>query len=638
VEAVVRGAVSAAVPESGAVLRVQPLRNGRACGEIRATAGLCGQFPTTVIRAYFEVPARATAARVSVGLLGSQGAVTIETVRFLSILEPDEVSHPLAIPPPAWSQAPPMTVRSVAVCCDAAADRELTRLLRACLGEKRVTALSPSDVDLPKVREDAVLLPDAALPPVLLSLEGLLKLSADRIVVVSLPAFARLSRGQAVVRRVEQADDPIHAKVVLSNFATVGFALHDVFSYAWPGRRPGNFTQNQFRKTAKLAAFCAKHGFETALVSVCQKDATSQQPVCLCRRTRKGALFVLDLEPAEAHPSTMGEPALAMHLLRSILGRAPRGLGQYTSPARSETEFRSFIRELPLRFDDLKVEQPDVPIEDVRQQLVTVGHADRSFGLPLRPKPLILVRTGLTSGDVESVYGALTWFKHLLRPGPFRSPYAERLASRFRLAWIPCVARWEGGGGWQRGGLAPPVPMELETDDAQVAAVIDVISRPLNRVRVALAKRDEAADRTHRWLPTLFAAFGPRDYLLPSVEEGVYFDDRGGFDWRAAMYKLEVIVERKVLDEDFHHQVLATGGSVVRLEVPGFDADFVAHSIPRTDLIATLLEQVIGMQFGLIAVNRGRAPVRMDGFAPVAPGHALIVERDALARYATDAG
>ena len=44
------------------------------------------------------------------------------------------------------------------------------------------------------------------------------------------------------------------------------------------------------------------------------------RPVCLHKETKSGGLFVLDIEPAEAAPSTFGEPVLAMHLLLSMLG------------------------------------------------------------------------------------------------------------------------------------------------------------------------------------------------------------------------------------------------------------------------------------------------------------------------------
>ena len=87
------------------------------------------------------------------------------------------------------------------------------------------------------------------------------------------------------------------------------------------------------------------------------------------------------------------------------------------------------------------------------------------------PRPVILVRTGLRGGDVESVYGALIWFKQLVRTAPFTCPYAEELAAQFRLAWVPLVAQWESAYGWRRSGSSPTHPMAVATDDAEIAAM-----------------------------------------------------------------------------------------------------------------------------------------------------------------------
>jgi hypothetical protein len=95
-------------------------------------------------------------------------------------------------------------------------------------------------------------------------------------------------------------------------------------------------------------------------------------------------------------------------------------------------------------------------------------------------------------------------------------------------------------------------------------------------------------------------------------------------------YNVEIVVDAAAFKSDAHHDVLAGGGQVVRIEVPGCDADFTAHSIQRTDLAATLLEQVIGLQYGLIAVNRcagGGPSVHFDAFPPVASGEALVIDR-----------
>ena len=61
--------------------------------------------------------------------------------------------------------------------------------------------------------------------------------------------------------------------------------------------------------------------------------------------------------------------------------------------------------------------------------------------------------------------------------------------------------------------------------------------------------------------------------------------------------------------------------------MPCDGASFTSHSIQRTDLAATLLEHVIGLTYGLIAVNRSKAPITLNGFSPVAPGDALVIDR-----------
>ena len=86
-------------------------------------------------------------------------------------------------------------------------------------------------------------------------------------------------------------------------------------------------------------------------------------------------------------------------------------------------------------------------------------------------------------------------------------------------------------------------------------------------------------------------------------------------------------MEPAAFEDDAYRSVIGGGGQVLRLEVPGYDADFSAYSIPRTDVAATLLEQVIGLQYGLIAVNRSHVPVQFDACPPTEPGEALILSR-----------
>ncbi len=618
---------------TGFVLTVEPIVAGRRWERPWMTPALRRADGSVTIRAFFEAPSDVRRVRLSVGVIEASGRVDIETVRFTPILEPDAVSHILALPPPPSAHPQRCVAGGVCICSDAVDDRPISGLLAEYFGRSKVHTLSPAELRPDAVRADALLLPDPTPPPRIRSLAALKRLARDRIVVVSLPAFAALSGGAAMLRRIEQVDDPIHAKVTVADHATRGFALHDVFPYAWAGRAAGSFAQNQFRKTNTFAAFCHRHHFVTMMTSMCEREATSDQPICLQRPTEGGGLFVLDIEPVEASSSSLGEPTLAMHFLLSILGQTQASLGQFVVPARKEVQFRDLIRETAVRVEQFVVHDADVPADEVTEQLVTIGPEDGSYGPPLRPKPVILVRSGLTSGDVESAYGAFIWFKELVRPEPYLCPYAQALASQYRFAWIPSAARWEWGDGWRRSERRPSCTT-IEMEGAKVAALIDLVSRPINRVRVVLARNDEFYGRCAVWLPRLFGAFKPGRYFALAVPEGDAFCDRSRFAWRRVQHNLEVVADETAFTDQAHRDALAAGGRVIRLELPGGDADFVANSIQRTDLAATLLEQVIGLQYGLIAVNRQAATVRFDGFPPVGPGKALIVIRDDPAQEA----
>ncbi len=627
VEATVTCELDARCAAGGLVLRVDASVNGRRRGESCTAPGVHYAAEPIAIRTYFMPPQDVRRVRVSVGVVNAVGTARIKQVRFIPILEPDEMSHVLAVPPPASAYARPKAARTVCVCSDHAAARPLTLLLSDFFGDSKVSAITRGGFHPTSVVSDAICLPDPTLPSSIRSLEQLAALASERIVVVSLPAFAKLTRGVASLRHVEQLDDPIHAKVTYANYATQGFALNDTFAYAWPGCTAGSFAQNQFRRTEALRKLCEKHGFETLLVSMCERVITSDRPICLYKPTDEGGLFVLDIEPLEAPTSTFGEPNLGVHLLLSILGATQDGLGQYTVPVREESQFRDAIRETGLRCEQFVVHDADVPVEEVDRQLVTIGGEDRAFGLPLAPKPAILVRGGLTSGDVESVYGAYAWFKHLLRPPPFACAYGQALASRFRLAWVPCVAPWAVRDGWRRPAQTPLAPMELEIDDAPIAALIDLVSCPVNRMRVVFSREDDAFRNHAFWLPQLASAFTPGSCFALAVDDGEGFNDRGRFEWRKVRHTVQVAVESDAFTETIHLDAAAAGGIVIRIELPGGDADFIAHSIFRTSLAATILEQVVGLQYGIIAVNRSSNPVHFDGFPPVGPGEPLIVDR-----------
>lgn len=633
IEADVACELEAASGSDGFVLSVQPIHDGKPVGQRSVTPGLHAVGTAIAVRTYYQVPPQIRRLRIGVGLANARGKVWVRQVRFMRILEPDEVSHIMAIPAPPYKDRPPQTAGSVCICSDHAETRTITYLLREYYGKSKVQTLQPGALKRGAVETDALLLPDERPPSSIRTLVALLKLAADRIVVISLPAFAKLSKGALSLRRIEQEDDPIHAKVFYANHVTRGFALQDTFAYAWAGRTAGSFVQNHFRKTPALEAFCKKHHLLTLLVSMCDREVTSDRPVCLYGQTPGGGLFVLDIEPLEAESSTMSEPALAMVFLLSILGQAQTGLGQYTVPVRKEAELIQLVRDLSERFPEFVVHSASEPVREIGEQLVTIGREDQSYGVPLKPKPVILVRSGLTSGDAEGVYGALIWFKQFIRMPPHTCPYALALASRFRLAWVPCSAGWDAQDGWARRGRRPTRDVTLEFEDAEVAALIDIVSRPINRARVIVPQESGGYERYLTWLPRLCASFRAGAYFAPTVAAGESLSRRDRHPWRHVRYDLQVVVDRGAFESRIHQQAMAAGGQVVRIEVPAHDADFAAHSIRLTDLTATLLEHVIGLQYGLLAVNRRPAAVHFDGFSTVAPGDALIVDaRDPMLR------
>ncbi len=637
--------------EAGVVLAVQPMVDDRRVGDSRFTPGIHRASHPVTIRAYFEVPAGIRRLKVSIGVADASGTACILDVRCIRVLDPDEASHALAIPAPPHTLTPPRVAQSICICGDNADRRPVTRLLAQHLGEANVSVLAPKLLKPATLQADALFLPDPLPPSSIRSVTGLIRLAKDRIVVISLPALAKLAAPTLNLRRVEQNDDLIHAKTTWANHATAGFALHDAFAHSWPGRSAGSVTQNQFRKTAGFKDFCKKHGFVTLLESMCDQDVTSDRPIALFKETPGGGLYVLDIEPAETPASNWGEPTLAMHLLLSLLGHTQTGIGQFVSPIRDEPEFRKTIREMGERFDAVTVQDAGLPVEEITEQIVLIDpecapcsepNAVRltAHGEPGGSRPWILVRSGLLPGDVESTYGALMWFKQLVRMPPFNCPYADELASQFRLAWVPFSATWEPRGGWRRSESPIDDSTIIDTDGPHMAALIDLTSCSSNRMRVVLPSDKGGYRRYARWLPTLHAAFDSAHHFMWTPPDGECFADRDRFAWRRAGHDLEVIADPDAFRGDAHRDVIQAGGEVVRIEVPGGDADFVANSIHRTDLAATLLEHVIGLQLGLIAVNRREAPARVDSFAPVAPGAALIVDRrdPAMRANASQAG
>ena len=630
VEATVTCELTAADESTGLMLTVQPLRDGRPAGRRLATPGLHRSSGPIAIRAVFQAPRGVRQVNVAIHLTNAVGSARVHHVRFINIMEPEAESHVLAIPPLPPAAPRTREVRFVCICSDRANTRPISGVLREFLGELRVRTGRPEEFANDEVNADAVLIPDAAPPPAVRSLKALMRLAGEKIVIISLPAFASLSRGALRVRRIEQPDDPIHARVVYFNHATEGFALHDAFEYAWRGKTPGSFVQHQLLTGTAQRSFCNRHGLITLLDSLCDTDATSGRPVALYKPFTHGELFVLDIEPTECVASTRGETILPVHLLLSIMGKTSSGIGQYAVPAQTEAELRTYIRDMADRFETCVVHDADAPVNEVKDQLVTLGDCNGGLGHLRSERPVILVRSGLVEGDAESVYGALAWFKQLVRAIPPFSTYVEALAARYQVAWVPCAGPWEVLEGWHITPGGATADVEIHTRITNIAALIDVVSRPIERARVVFARDGESYKHYSRWLPELTSAFNRGGCVRLTAPAGDSYCERAHLNWGLAAPQASVKIDATVFGGRAHCAVLEAGGEAIRIEVPGSSADFVANSIHRTGFAAGLVEHAVGLQFGLIALNRGRRPVRLDALPPIAPGRALVVPRDEL--------
>ncbi len=108
--------------------------------------------------------------------------------------------------------------------------------------------------------------------------------------------------------------------------------------------------------------------------------------------------------------------------------------------------------------------------------------------------------------------------------------------------------------------------------------------------------------------------------------------------WRVERLIPSVVVDAGPFNSDLHRSAAQAGANLVRIEIPGSNANFICNSIWRTDLAATTLEHVIGVHYGVLAVNRGLGRVAYQQHAPLAPGQALNIpgggKRDILAKRA----
>jgi len=237
-------------------------------------------------------------------------------------------------------------------------------------------------------------------------------------------------------------------------------------------------------------------------------------------------------------------------------------------------------------------------------------------------RPLIVIRTGMRGDDLAGIYGTMYYLKQLVRPEPCPTPYARALLERFRLAWIPLSAAWQGRR-WSDATAAPCVADGLPHLWEKLAAVIDITSAACRELRVVRQHDGPALAGYADQLATLSERFTAGKYFYRATETQPAPGHRDAFAWRWQRFTPIVAVQPELFDSECHRSAAALGAELIRIELPASNTDFICNSIWRTDLAATTLEHVIGLQFGMLAMNRRSQPVRYPGHPPIAPGQAL---------------
>jgi len=595
----------------GVVLSVRCHGQDGPLGSPRRFAPVRQTCEVLTLRGYFKTPAQARRIEIRIGIAKASGWARIHDVRLMDNLELDACSHVLAVPPPAHSVQPPRVVRRVVVCGEADACPSLLEILRLRFGAANVRTQPIGKAGVQRLRADAILIPGDTPPADLCTVAQLEQLCRNRIVVISIEAFARLFKTPPTTKTIEQRDDPLHAKVTCGCFITTGFAMQDVFPFAGVGDRPPCLVQRQFVTNRAFHDFRKRHGFEIFLTAVTDNDRTMDKPIGLYRPTPNGAAVVCDLDALEARPTTLGEPTVAAALLLNMLGGTEPALGQYVAPARSESEFRGELVDLGTRYQALACLGLDRSESSVEGAVVRLGHDDESFGLALPRRPAMVIRTGLRGGDEDGIYGTQLWLKRLVRPAPFLCAHARYLTRRFRVFWLPLHRAWNDAV-----GLLRPSESRRDTHDefdpGATRVVIDVTACAENALRVVVGRTGALFEHCARALPALARAMDPHRFVIHAPEPGAAVDDFDRRAWCLADIRPEVLVDETSFCDPLHRSTLDSGGDVVRIELPRSLTDLTADSIWRTDLAACTLDRVVGQTCDAFATNHVGSVLELD--------------------------
>ncbi len=612
IEAVMTCACETAIDDGGAMLCVRPLIEGEETGPVRLAVVTRSVGPET-LRGYYRVPEGAKAFEVGVGVAGATGEVRLHSALVIPNIEPDVASNPLALPPPPYTYAAPRKVRRICVCDDKAENRPLVAMLRTRFRKALVEHHRTDQLPLSTLQADALIVAGSKPPAGMRSLSALEREGANRLVIVSLEAFAKIVGGDLKVRAVDQPDDPIHAKVVWANFITRGFALRDAIPWTSPSSDRRVFRQRHIRRGATVTRLRKTHGYETILESETDSDSTSDHPICLYKEIAGGGVVILDTDAVETLPTTQDETGLAALMLLNMLGVDQAAVGQYTVPVDTENAWYRLLREFAERYAAVRLSGADRC-----DMMLEVGASQETFGLSPAPRPVLLIRTGLTGDDFAGMYGCMTYLKHLVRNAPYETPFARDLLGGFRLAWVPLCAPYGVASSHEAAGA-----MTGEFQSGSIAAVVDVTDTSRRSLRIAYGASNAAYKRHADLLPQLAECFAAGRFFYRAVDDGEALSRRDTLRWRQENLLPTVELDPESFDSEFHRAAADAGANLIRVEIPGSSRDFICNSIWRTDQVASTLEHVIGAHYGILAANRTANRVVFDGHPPLAPGQGV---------------
>jgi hypothetical protein len=460
-----------------------------------------GTDGTPIHRTYFQCPACTSRLRIHLRFHVTQ-PVVVKRVRLVSCGDYLQVSHAMANLPEPRQEPPPCVPEDVVLCDGRRHNRPLLRWLQGLFGTGHVRRATPAALQeaiskprhgqasypwpprpkglkpSPDARGHAEL-PDKALlqsrliqpggehgtrqdnvdrlPAIVIDLPAdrapaladLLRWSDSTIVIVSLATFAASAtkaglKGIRVQDRVSGIDMPC-ARVVLSGFHTQGFALADVFGYAWNDGQ-GDFAHRYLTLPKASTARLAKEwNLRPTLVTDCGQTQADNHPLAFHRQGEHGALLVMDPDGLETSSAGEEVPRTFDLLWQAALGQATITLGQFSA---SPTHYEGILVDLVevVKYYDL--------IEDISilNRMHGKGNAPPTWLLPGRRsdrfavRPILHIRTGFAESDWPAVYGLLLWLKRIALSAARNETPGRSLLQRVRiLAWpLAQPQTWRG--------------------------------------------------------------------------------------------------------------------------------------------------------------------------------------------------